>query len=374
MDPVDVLGAHRARAGRRGHRGGARARGRARAHLAGRLRVEGLEPGRRQHRHQRRRREGHPLRPHAPVGARAAGGARVAAQVLELNGALEKNNTGVDLRQLFIGSEGTLGIITEATLKLTRLPAQARRDALRRRPTSPACSRCSARRGAAPFVLAAYEFFTDRCLARVLPPPQTLRVAASPRRRTTTCCSRSSGGRRRRRSRRGCRRLFERGLVDRRHLAQHASRRRELWALREGISESLSATGLPHKNDVALPIARARGVLRRARRASSRASYPGWEMCLFGHIGDGNLHVNVMKPDDLERGRVPRAHQGRRITRSFALVQRAPRAASRPSTASACSRSTYLGYSRSPAELALMRAVKHALDPKGILNPGKIFD
>src|SRR5262249_5473308 len=87
--------------------------------------------------------------------------------VLELGGALEKNNTGYDLRQLFIGSEGTLGVITEATLKLAKLPAEA----------PVLCAASAALAGVlalyrfarrAPFVVGAFEFFTDRCLARVL--------------------------------------------------------------------------------------------------------------------------------------------------------------------------------------------------------------
>src|SRR4051812_48326728 len=86
--------------------------------------------------------------------------------VLELNGALEKNNTGFDLRQLFIGSEGTLGIITEATLKLARLPS--RRDVfLFALPDVPAVVRLFREARRAPLTLSAYEFFTDKCLARV---------------------------------------------------------------------------------------------------------------------------------------------------------------------------------------------------------------
>ncbi|MDB4988945.1 MAG: FAD-binding oxidoreductase, partial [Myxococcaceae bacterium] len=87
-------------------------------------------------------------------------------QVLELNGALEKNNTGLDLRQLFIGSEGTLGVITEATLKLCKPPAR-QSVLLFALPDMAAVLRLFRDARKAPFVLAAYEFFTDRCLARL---------------------------------------------------------------------------------------------------------------------------------------------------------------------------------------------------------------
>src|SRR5690606_23081010 len=87
-------------------------------------------------------------------------------EVLELNGALEKNNTGLDLRQLFIGSEGTLGVITEATLKLTRLPE--RLDVLLFAvPDVAGVLRLFREARRAPITLSAFEFFTDRCLARV---------------------------------------------------------------------------------------------------------------------------------------------------------------------------------------------------------------
>ncbi len=87
-------------------------------------------------------------------------------EVLEIGGALEKNNTGIDLRQLFIGSEGTLGVITEATLKLTRLPGKAdvMLFSVADLPGVLALFRAARR---APFTIAAFEFFTDRCMARL---------------------------------------------------------------------------------------------------------------------------------------------------------------------------------------------------------------
>ncbi len=88
------------------------------------------------------------------------------------------------------------------------------------------------------------------------------------------------------------------GLVSDGVLAGSRDQAAALWTLREGISESLAATGLPHKNDVALPIARLDGFVRDLE-ALFEARYPALEICLFGHIGDGNLHVNVMKPDAL---------------------------------------------------------------------------
>lgn len=287
--------------------------------------------------------------------------------VLELNGALEKNNTGADLRQLFIGSEGTLGIVTEATLKLARLPERLHVfvfavDGLA------GVLRLFREARSAPLTISAYEFFTDRCLARLrrhrnVKPPfaepashyvllEVEGASADALEAWTTT-------------------VFERGLATDGVLAQHSTQAAELWTLREGISESLSATGLPHKNDVALPIA-ALEAFAAELDALVAARYPGFEVCLFGHIGDGNLHVNVMKPDDLSKEAFL-ARTKELDPEMFALVKK-HRGSISAEHGIGLLKKPYLGYSRSPEELALLRALKRTLDPKGILNPGKIVD
>ena len=288
-------------------------------------------------------------------------------EVLELGGALEKNNTGTDLRQLFIGSEGTLGVITEATLKLTRLPGKL--DVMLFAVPTLACVLAlfrEARRG--PFVIAAFEFFTEACLRRVerarkLSPPFTERspyyVLVEAERSDPEGLEAWTAA------------LFENGLATDGTLAQHGTQAAALWGLREGISESLSATGMPHKNDISLPIARLEGFCAELE-ALFLARYPGWEICLFGHIGDGNLHVNVMKPDDMTKDAfLAKTHEADHAM--FALV-RAHGGSISAEHGIGLLKKEFLGYTRSAAEIALLRALKRTLDPKGILNPGKIFD
>jgi len=288
-------------------------------------------------------------------------------RVLELNGALEKNNTGLDLRQLFIGTEGTLGVVTEATLKLTRLPGKL--DVfLFAVPDLAGVLQLfrEARRG--PFTVMAYEFFTDKCLARLqahrkvrvpFAEPSSHYVLLEIERADEGSLEEWMGM------------LFEKNLVKDGTMAQNSSQAADLWALREGISESLSATGLPHKNDVSLPIAALDAFTSELGRVFA-ARYPGWEICLFGHIGDGNLHINVMKPGDMDRAeflaktkdadhevfRLVKAHRGSiSAEHGIGLLKK-----------------DYLGYSRSEAEIDLLRSVKRALDPLNLLNPGKIVD
>jgi FAD/FMN-containing dehydrogenase len=286
--------------------------------------------------------------------------------VLQLNGALEKNNTGTDLRQLFIGSEGTLGIVTEATLKLTRLPARA--DVMLFSVADLAgVLRLfrAARRGR--FTLAAFEFFTDRCLARVLR-HRKLRAPLAPATHYVLVEAENADPAE---IEAWTAERIETGEVLDGTIAQSVQQGAELWALREGISESLSATGFPHKNDVALPIARLEEFCGELDAVFTR-EYPGWEICLFGHIGDGNLHVNVMKPDALDKeaflARTKAADHD-----LFTLVKKHQGSISAEHGIGLLKK-PYLDYSRSPDEIATLRAIKQALDPLNILNPGKILD
>jgi FAD/FMN-containing dehydrogenase len=287
--------------------------------------------------------------------------------VLELNGALEKNNTGTDLRQLFIGSEGTLGVITEATLKLVRVPGKL--DVfLFAVPDLAAVLRLFREARQGPFTVMAYEFFTDKCLARV----QRHRKVRSPFEAPTSHyvlleIERGDEGA----VEAWLTSLFERELVTDGTMAQGSSQAAELWALREGISESLSATGLPHKNDIALPISELESFCTALDRVFSER-YPDWEVCVFGHIGDGNLHINVMKPDNLERAEFF-AKTKAADHEMFKLVQ-AHKGSISAEHGIGLLKKDYLGYSRSPAELDVLRSVKRALDPKNLLNPGKVID
>jgi FAD/FMN-containing dehydrogenase len=165
--------------------------------------------------------------------------------------------------------------------------------------------------------------------------------------------------------------LFENGQVRDGVLAQSPQEARTLWELREGISESIMAKSLVHKHDIALPISRLDGFVSEFLAALEK-TYHGFELYLFGHIGDGNLHVNIKKPDALTKEAFLaecKAIDGD----MFQLVKRHEGSVSAEHGIGLLKKHA-LSFTRSAAEIALMRQVKQALDPKGILNPGKILD
>jgi FAD/FMN-containing dehydrogenase len=291
-------------------------------------------------------------------------------RVLELNGALEKNNTGLDLRHLFIGTEGTLGVITEATLKLARLQGEADVFFFAVKDMAAVFQLfLEARR--APFTLMAYETLTHNCLEKVVshlklrPPFETqagayvLLEAERPRSADARDVMDSwlAG-------------LFEKGLVLDGTLAQNPREARDLWMIREGIAESIMAGTFVHKNDIALPI----GTLERfigEMYALFESRHSDFEIYLFGHIGDGNLHVNTLKPEGLSKEEFTTRCKQADVA-LFELVQSHGGSVSAEHGIGLLKKDA-LKYSKSADELAILRGVKAMLDPQGLLNPGKIF-
>jgi FAD/FMN-containing dehydrogenase len=284
--------------------------------------------------------------------------------VLDMNRSLEKNNTGTDLRQLFIGSEGTLGVITEVTLKLCRLPPEQQVMLFSVGTIEDVLAFFAQARGG-PFIISAFECFSSKCLEHVMAEKKVgaplgaarefyvlMEVEGEQERLFAWLES-----------------MLEQGLVADGTLAQDSQQARRLWTYREGISESL-APSFPHKNDVALPV-HALAAFYRDLEALFGQRYQGWDVCVFGHIGDGNLHLNFLKPKAMSVDEFV-GHTASADHELFALVQRHGGSISAEHGIGLVKKA-YLKYSRSDQELATLRAVKAALDPTNILNPGKIF-
>ena len=291
--------------------------------------------------------------------------------VLELNGALEKNNTGLDLRQLFIGSEGTLGVITEATLKLTRLPGQL--DVFFFAvPNIAGVLNLFHHARRAPFTLMAFETLSQECLqavtqVRSLKAPfaeahsnyvlmEVERPSSSDAQNVLDAWLTG---------------LFEDGLVLDGVLAQSPREARDLWVLREGISESISTLGVPHKNDIALPISALEPFVAEMTELFKNR-HSEFKMFLFGHIGDGNLHVNTLKPQSMAMDEfLKRCHA---VDQELFALVRKYRGSISAEHGIGLLKKDALQFTRTTEEMAVLRSVKKALDPESLLNPGKIFD
>ncbi|HEY8375738.1 MAG TPA: FAD-binding oxidoreductase, partial [Nannocystis sp.] len=295
-------------------------------------------------------------------------------EVLELGGALVKNNTGYDLRQLFIGSEGTLGVIVEVTLRLCRPPADTL-VALCAVPSDAAVLDLFARLRQSDLALAAFEFFDHGCLGHVLAHrPGSPPFAAPAARYVLVEVEVPVAGPAAREQTLGALEVClgdaaEAGELDDAVLAATPAQARALWAYREDISESLHRH-TPHKADIALPVARVRDFLA-AWRPRVAERLPGIEALCFGHIGDGNLHLNLLRPADLPLPDfLARVHGF--DDELYALIAAHGGSISAEHGVGLLKRE-HLHHTRSATEIAIMRGIKAVLDPTGLFNPGKIF-
>ena len=286
-------------------------------------------------------------------------------ELLDLNRGLIKNNAGYDLRQLIIGAEGTLGVVVEATMRLCRPPRELAVLVLGV-PDMPAIMEVLANYQGAMDV-SAFEFFSELALQKVIahqdlqrPFPTATEYYALIEIESADMDKAMA--------------LFEQcvesGCVLDGVVSQSLAQADTLWRLREDISETISRW-TPYKNDISTLISRVPEFLVEVE-AVVKQRYPEFEIVWFGHIGDGNVHLNVLKPDALamEEFQAQCAEVSRWV---FEIVQRYGGSISAEHGVGLLKKD-YLHYSRSELEIQLMRQIKLAFDPAGIMNPGKIFD
>ena len=296
--------------------------------------------------------------------------------ILELNGALEKNNTGLDLRQLFIGSEGTLGVITEATLKLAPIPEKVHVSLFSLQGFNEvlelfSLARSGATRGL--FVISAFECFSDLCFRSVIA-TTGLRNPFQSQDGGAYVLMEVEGDASSEEFEKWLGDLFERKKVIEGVAAQSPQEAQNLWRFREGIAESVMTAREVHQQDISVPIENL-GIFASDLRDRYATAYPEFEVFIFGHIGDGNLHVFIRKPQGGHE--MTREHFHRRCAESdtdlFEFVQ-AHHGSVSAEHGIGLLKKTALPYSRAAAEIEIFRGVKKIFDPQGLLNPGKIFD
>ncbi|MEM7184202.1 MAG: FAD-binding oxidoreductase [Spirochaetota bacterium] len=291
-------------------------------------------------------------------------------EVLSFNGEILKNNTGYDLKQLFIGSEGTLGIITEVTLKLTQKPKDSRVLFLAL-PDYAKILQVFQETHAFPLPVLTYEFLSEVCIQKVCHHLGVTHpfAAASPyyvllEFEITHDSDEDELFR-------FLESITEKEMIEDGSIAQNSTQAEVFWKYREGISESLSLLHTVHKNDISLPLANMEAFIT-AMQALLQEKYPDFSFALFGHIGDGNLHLNILKPSDmLDEDFFATCKKV--DPDMFQLIQKYDGSISAEHGIGLLKKD-FLGFSREKVEIQIMKEIKRAFDPKNILNPGKIFD
>jgi FAD/FMN-containing dehydrogenase len=285
---------------------------------------------------------------------------------------LRKDNTGYDLKQLFVGSEGTLGIITAAVLKLFPKPRAIETAFVAVRDPAAAIELLSRMRAGTGDVVTAFELIDRGILDLVFRniPGNSDPLAQRHDWYVLTEAFGAEGSD-------GLRdaveqvlgRAMEDGLVLDAALASSGAQRQAFWKIREDMADAQKHEGVPIRHDVAVTVSRVPEFLARAIPAC-REALPGARIIAFGHAGDGNIHFNLLPPRDGDKA----AFQGEmarmnRVVHDIVVDMGGSISAEH---GIGRLRRDELHHYKSPVALRMMRALKATLDPRNLLNPGKI--
>ncbi len=285
---------------------------------------------------------------------------------------LRKDNTGYDLKHLFIGAEGTLGIISAAVLKLFPLPQASATAWLAVASPAHAVTLLGDLQAAFGPALTACELVSDVALGIVLKhiPGAQPPLSSSPWYLLAELSGSGNADALHEALESFLGDALERGALNDAVLAQSGEQAKRLWALRENIGEAQKIEGLSIKHDVSVPISRIPEFIERAGLALN-ATFPEIRIVAFGHIGDGNLHYNQSKPEaGANEAFIAAQADVNRIV--YELVHELGGSISAEHGIGQLKREELLRY-KQPVEIEMMRAVKRALDPQGLMNPGKVL-
>jgi FAD/FMN-containing dehydrogenase len=286
---------------------------------------------------------------------------------------VRKDNTGPDPKHLFIGAEGTTGIVTAATLRIVPRPRQVATLLMAVPDADSALQLYVAFSGRFSSELTSFEYFTHFGVQMLRRHLQQLRPPLAGQHPAYVLCELASCDETRDFTpglEAVLLRAMEQGIALDSAVAQSEAHRQAFWQLREGLPEGERAEGGAVKHDVAVPISRIPEILRQIERIVVQ-EHPAPRLHVFGHIGDGNLHVNVLPPQGI---RLEIYRQGSRglTERIEDAVMNAGGSFSAEHGVGQTRIGSLLRY-RSPIELGLMASVKAALDPRGVFNPGKVL-
>ena len=288
---------------------------------------------------------------------------------------LRKDNTGYDLRDLYIGSEGTLGIITGAVLKLSPQP-RAKLAALVAVPDpAAALALLGLAQSQLGSMLTAFELISDTCLSLVLRHVPGTRAPLEPRPPWMLLLELSSST-----DEAAVQTALEELLgeaLEREYCSDavvsgSGAQFEAFWSLREHISDAQASEGATIKHDISMPVSAVPEFIESVGAELAR-EYPTLQQVVFGHLGDGNLHYNLSPPADGSLDKAAFLALEPALNRRVHDAVAARRGSISAEHGLGVLRAAEAARYKSPVELELLRAVKRALDPRGLLNPGKVF-
>lgn len=286
--------------------------------------------------------------------------------------ALRKDNSGYDLKQWFIGAEGTLGIITRVVLKLFPQPAFRATALVAVKSVAAACQLLGAARRQSGDAVTSFEYVPGVALDLVGQHVEGARIPFDEKHAHQVLIELSSQDEDIQTVlEQILERAFDSGQAEDAVIASSGEQRSALWRLRETVPEAQRHVGGTYKHDVSVPIAKIPQFMDAAGTAVSEA-VAGVRICAYGHLGDGNLHFNLLPPEGqtLASFRDQYGEQVSRIIHDLALSF----------NGSVCAehgvgqlKAGLLAQTSGPVALRLMRDLKRAVDPGGLMNPGKVL-
>jgi len=284
---------------------------------------------------------------------------------------LRKDNTGYDLKQLFIGAEGTLGIITAAVVKLFPRPKSVATACIAIRDPAIGVALLAHLRATCGDTINAFELISRTCLDLVfknipdtqepfktrhewLIITQLADVLPEPLDEALRDAIKSFGDS-----------IVNFEITTDKH---HAER---WWKLRKGIAEAQKVEGLSIKHDISVPISRVGEFIAQAS-AALRNAYPGIRIVAFGHLGDGNIHYNASMPDAAQNKAFMQQHENDVHRLVYEITAKLEGSIAAEHGLGQLKRDEIAHY-KSPLEMELMRSIKNTLDPHGLMNPGKVL-
>ncbi|MGC2166338.1 MAG: FAD-binding oxidoreductase [Gallionella sp.] len=284
---------------------------------------------------------------------------------------LRKDNSGYDLKQLFIGAEGTLGIITAAVLKLYPLPKSTATACVAVANVHTAVRLLAHIRAQVGDTLSSFEIMSRSCLDLVFrhigattePFSRTYQyylliqlsdVMPVPLDKALDAALRSFGSE-----------VAEYSVTADAEIAE------QWWRLRKNISEAQKCEGISVKHDISVPVSRVAEFIERADTSLQRV-FPGIRIVSFGHMGDGNVHYNASMPDTIENKMFIAEHEKAVNELVYAVTRDLNGSISAEHGLGQLKREVIRDY-KDPLELEMMLGIKRTLDPKGLMNPGKVL-